>query len=908
VPRVPLSAFHASAVVALALNLFACAAAREPQRSADEVETRASALAPAVGPALQFDEPVRVQSDGPGIGIAAGASNHLFVWRTDSDVYGARVGFDGTLVDQLPFRLTPDARTQKVARLAFNGTDWLVAYSDDDGAGAVQVGATRVAADGTVRDPNGIAVTTGTGDHLLQDVASDGADFLVTWYAAGIQAAIVSSAGAAQPPFMVGSATPSGPAGVSADAFNGTEYLVAYSETVGANQYLRARRVSRAGALVGSRIELGTVPSVSLVDVASDGTSWLVSYVSDALRWQVVAADGTLGGTGSAAGTFGGLTTDPVSRLSSTGNGAGFTLATIQGTSLFLAHISAGGTLMTSASPAASGDVFEVAVARGGGSDFLTYTATTPVFSAPARGARLDSNLNLASARPILSFHANEQDLPHAAFNGTNYLVVWEDLRGSQSAAQSDLWLGPPAGTVYGRRVSPSGQLLGSSSFTIAPVGVPGLLPDVGSNGTDYLVVWRGGDVADGLYARRVTAAGAVVDTNAIPLDLTSGDKRFPSVGSNGTDYYVAWSVASKELRGARLLANGTMPSAPTTFATGVFGGVDNPAVAFNGTNYLVAWGEADDIMATRVSPATGALLDTTRIAVAANSSIGEYHPAAASNGTDWLVAWDSRLDIRAARVAADGTVKDPNGITIDTGSDLQIGVAVTWAGSYYWVTWSAPNNIIAAKRVAADGTVMDATAVPIASGANYIASGPLVDVAAAGGDRALFLYPLYELARNGTSRAYGRIVPSPTGTGGAGGSGGSTGSGGSAGGSTGAGGAAGRGGSGGNAGTGGTNATGGSTAGGSGAGGRGGSGGASAGSMAGGSGAGGRGGSGVAGGGAAGGSTATGGSAVAGAGAGGSAAKAGCGCYHAPGSSSPTAFAIILLGLCLRRRATGRR
>ena len=252
-----------------------------------------------------------------------------------------------------------------------------------------------------------------------------------------------------------------------------------------------------------------------------------------------------------------------------------------------------------------------------------------------------------------------------------------------------------------------------------------------------------------------MTAAGAVVDTNAIPIDLTSGDKRFPSVGSNGTDYYVAWSVASKELRGARVLANGTMPSAPATFATGVFGGVDNPAVAFNGTSYLVAWGEADDIMATRVSPATGALLDTTRIAVAANSSIGEYRPAAASNGTDWLVAWDSGRDIRAARVAADGTVKDPNGITIDAGSDLQIGVAVAWAGSSYWVTWSAPNNIIAAKRVAADGTVMDATAVPIASGAYYLPSGPLVDVAAAGGDRALFLYPLYELARNGTSRAY---------------------------------------------------------------------------------------------------------------------------------------------------------
>ncbi|HXU00207.1 MAG TPA: hypothetical protein VN903_04410 [Polyangia bacterium] len=911
------------AVVALGLNLFACAAGREPQRSAEEAEPRTSALdTPAVGPEFQFDAPVRVAWDGPGIGIAAGASNYLFVWRTDSDIYGTRVGFDGTLVDQLPFRLTPDARTQKVARVAFNGTDWLVAYSDDDGGGAVQVAATRVAADGTVRDPNGVAVTTGTGDHLLQDVASDGSGFLVTWYASGIQAALVSAAGAAQAPFMVGSATPSGPAGFSAAAFNGSEYLVAYYEVVGANRYLRARRVSRAGALVGATIELGTpAAAVSLVDVANDGTSWLVSYVSDALRWQVVAADGTLGGSGSIAGTFGGLTTDPVSRLSATGTGGAFTLCTIQDTALLVVRINASGALNATSMPVVSGDVFEVAVARAAGSDYVAYTAATPsASSAPARGVRLDTSLGFAASPSVLSFHANGQDMPHAAFNGTDYLVVWNDLRGAQSAAPGGLWLGPAAGTVYGRRMSPSGQLLGSSSFTIAPVGggVNGLFPDVGSNGTDYLVVWKGGDVADGLYARRVTAAGAVVDTNAIPIDLTAGDKRFPSVASNGTDYYVAWSLASKEIRGARVLANGTMPSAPTTFATGVLE-IDNPAVAFNGTNYLVAWGEGGDIMASRVNPATGALLDTTRIKVAADSSIVEYRPAVASNGTDWLVVWDARRDIRAARVAADGTVKDPNGITIDAGSDLQIGVEVAWAGNFYWVTWSAPNNIIPAKRVAADGTVMDATGIPIVSGTYYLVSGPLVDVASAGGDRALFLYPRYELTRNSNSRAFGVIVPSPAGAGGAGGSGGSTGAGGAAGtggatgaggaagrgGATGGGGAAGRGGAGGTAGAGGTSVTGGasggSTAGGSGAGGRGGAAGASGGSTAGGSGAGGRGGaagSGVGSGGAAAGG-ATGGSAVAGAGS-----KAGCSCSHAPGSSSPGSLAFILLGLWLRRRA----
>ncbi len=810
------------AVVALGLNLLACAAAREPERAAEAAAPRASALgapAPAVGPEIQFDMPVRVEWDGPGIGIAAGVSSHLFVWRTGSDIYGARVAFDGTIVDQLPFLVTPLLRTQGGARVAFNGTDWLVAYSDDDGATGIRVAAARVAADGTLRDRDGISVSTGTGDQLLQDIASDGSGFLITWYAQGIKAAIVTGAGAAQAPFMVGSATPSGPTGLSAAGFNGSEYLVAYYEVIGANRYLRARRVSRAGALVGSTIELGTVPAVSLVDVASDGTSWLVSYVSDALRWQVVAADGTLGGNGSVAGTFGGITTDPVSRLSSTENGAGYTVCTIQGADLFAARVDASGTLGGSTVLPVDGDAFEVAVVHGGASDFVAYVSAIPGnFRSPARGARLDSSLRFERSPLVLSFQANMQDIPRAAFNGTDYLVVWEDWRGAQSAAQNGLWLGS-SDSLYGRRLSPSGQPLGSSSFTIAPVGAPALMPDVASNGTDYFVVWRGGDVAEGLYGRRVSAAGAVVDTNAIPIDLGAGIKRFPAVGSNGTDYYVAWTVDSNAIRGARVLANGTMPSAPTTFASAVFGGTDNPAIAFNGTSYLVAWSQDANIMATRVNPATGALLDTPPIAVAGNQSTAEYKPAVASNGTDWLVAWESNRDIRAARVGADGTVKDPNGITIDSAtSEAQGGVSVAWAGSTYWVAWSAPRQIIAAKRVSALGAVIDATGVPITGGAYYLVSGPVVDVAAAGGDRALFLYPLYELTRNATSRAYGRIVPSPSGAGGAGGSGGSTGTGG----------AAGRGGAGGATGTGGTSATG--TGGGSGtSGGRGGTGGSGA-------------------------------------------------------------------------------
>ena len=53
-----MSSSRRMAVVALGLNLLACAAAREPERAGEAAAPRASALgaaAPTVGPEIQFD-------------------------------------------------------------------------------------------------------------------------------------------------------------------------------------------------------------------------------------------------------------------------------------------------------------------------------------------------------------------------------------------------------------------------------------------------------------------------------------------------------------------------------------------------------------------------------------------------------------------------------------------------------------------------------------------------------------------------------------------------------------------------------------------------------------------------------------------------------------------------------------
>ena len=72
------------------------------------------------------------------------------------------------------------------------------------------------------------------------------------------------------------------------------------------------------------------------------------------------------------------------------------------------------------------------------------------------------------------------QERPAVAFDGTNYLVVWEDSR----AAQAD---------VYGARVTTSGQVVDDQGGI--PIGVADsfqVAPDVAVSGTSYLVVWSG--------------------------------------------------------------------------------------------------------------------------------------------------------------------------------------------------------------------------------------------------------------------------------------------------------------------------------------------------------------------------------------------------------------------------------
>jgi hypothetical protein len=315
---------------------------------------------------------------------------------------------------------------------------------------------------------------------------------------------------------------------------------------------------------------------------------------------------------------------------------------------------------------------------------------------------------NLAGGVP-LGPHAAWHLVPTVAFDGTNYLVVWQDGRGDYF-------------DVYGARVSPASTVLDPGGIAISTATREQLEPTIAFDGTNYLVVWsdyRSTSESD-IYGTRVSRTGAVLDPGGIAIATASGYQSSPAIAFDGTNYLVAW-VGANGISGTRISPAGTvLDPGGIAIASGY---QDAPAIAFDGTNYLAAWGQNGyDIYGTRISQA-GAVLDPGGIAIASGAGF-RAEPTLAFNGTNYLVAWrgyqGTYYDVFGARVSPAGTVLDPGGIAISTATYHQQAPSVASDGTNYLVTWqdsrSGSRWDIYGARVDPAGTVLDPGGIAIST------------------------------------------------------------------------------------------------------------------------------------------------------------------------------------------------
>ncbi|KFE72514.1 DUF5011 domain-containing protein [Hyalangium minutum] len=613
--------------------------------------------------------------------VAFDGVNFLVVWtdiRSVPAIYGARVrASDGVVLDTSPFLISrtpmgPYQLPQFSPAVAFDGTYYLVTWHGnyyENGPVSTGVQSIRVRTDGTFIDASSALLAR---DGSNSRVAYVDGIYLVAWQKnQNVEAMRIRANSMTRlDTTPISLAATSGNENSPAVAGQNGEFLAVW---IGADNALWGRRLNaETGAKLGSADFSVGPAALAPPEVTFDGENYRVLWQAtrEGARKVLttrVARDGTV-----AADTEL-LLADPSSAQALRGGIAA------AGSNLYLAAYTAYDTALSKSrgrfrlvTEGPSNVSPELAVS-------LAPTGTQHLETAAAAGNDLYlvvwSEVNSTSGnRPdILGVRVRATDgalldatplrigtsvpsadlSPAVAFDGTNFLVVWEGI--------------DAVPLIFGARVRASdGAVLDATPLLIsrpavgASVGLPQLHPAVAFDGTNYVVAWQGlwytsDSVDSGVQAIRVRPDGTFLDTNAT------------IVGPGGSDARVA---------------------------------------STNGIS-LVAWTQNTDVQAARLNGATGQLLDASPLSVAATSA-WEVNPAVAAHNGEFLVAWTSGADLRARLLrASDGALLGTSDFLV--GPSVQAPADATFDGQDYRISWQATRSggrTLVSTRVSAQGVV----------------------------------------------------------------------------------------------------------------------------------------------------------------------------------------------------------
>ena len=589
--------------------------------------------------------------------VAFDGTNYLVVWEHERnsslDIYGTRVSQDGQILEPSGIAISIASDWQEYPAVAFDGTNYLVVWEDRRSGLYSDIYGTRVNQSGMVLDPAGIIISTAENNQGVPSIAFDGVNYLVVWhdYRTGrprIYGTRVNQSGMILDPTGLGIATTAYDKWYPSVAFDDTNYLVVWEQWRGSTCDIYGTRVSTAGIVLNpAGIAISTASDKQHnPKVAFDGSNYLVLW-QDERR-------------GSGEFDTYGTRVDQAGRIL---DSAGFPIST-----------------------AANPQYFS-AVAFDGLNYLVVWQDNRSGYSYDIYRTRVNqSGIVLDPAGVVISSAENHQKNPAVAFDSTNYLVVWEDLRND-----STYW------DIYGARINQAGVVLDTSGIPISIAIYRQLFPAVAFDGTNYLVVWqdyRHSASAD-IYGARVSQAGIVLDSVGFSIAAASLSQTYPQVAFDGTNYLVVWQDNRNNsnypnIYGARVSQEGiVLDSAGIVIPTAAYYGLYSPSVAFDGTNYLVVWTDGN-IYGARVSQA-GTVLDLNGIAISITWGEQEL-PSVIFDGTNYVVVWqdsrsDSSYDIYGAKVNPSGIVIDSFMVSVQ--SENQYSPALTKGlGNQYLITY----------------------------------------------------------------------------------------------------------------------------------------------------------------------------------------------------------------------------
>lgn len=634
-------------------------------------------------------QPVSRAQESPA--IARGAGNCLAVWadeRDSSRIYGCRIDTTGQVLDPGGVRLSFSAAIQRSPAVAFGSNEFLVVWHDYRN-GRADIYATRVDTSGRVLDSAGVVVAYVGGEQRYPAVAFDGVNFAVTWQdgrysdtSPDIYAARVSTSGFVLDPNGIPVSVAPGPQWLPQISFDGSNCLIVWQDRRNSTWYdIYGARVDQSGFVL-------------------DPAGFMISHAPNSQRHPKLAS----GGTNSLVVWY------------DRRNGA---FADIYG-----ARVTPQAQVLDPAGIPICVDPAEQqlsSVAFDGNNFFVTWEDWRSGDSADIYGARVNqSGVVLDTAGIAVSLATNAQTAPALAFDGSNYVCLWQDKRDGL------------VDHCYYTRVTPFGQILN-------PEGIPLLAqqandqtePCVAKNGGDWLVIWQDSRPNPGIYALRLNSSGSAIDSVAFPVTIQQSQEQKPAAAAGDSSCLVVWQDernGNRDVYGARVDYQGRVLDSIGLAISRAPDTEQAPRVAWDGAHWLAVWeaGRSSGnyaIYGARIDR-SGVLLDSAGIPISAGA-YDHRAPAVTFNGHDFLVVWEdwrSNLSYKVygARVNPQGVLLDTTGIAIATGDFYQEQPAVASGEDNWLVAWEderGADKDIYGARVSAGGVLLDSGGIAIASG-----------------------------------------------------------------------------------------------------------------------------------------------------------------------------------------------
>ena len=195
-----------------------------------------------------------------------------------------------------------------------------------------------------------------------------------------------------------------------------------------------------------------------------------------------------------------------------------------------------------------TGSVWMSAVAYGNSNYLVVFTRYDNTLGRHLLYGRLVTPAGVAvGAGPFPIGPRGQNELyPDVAFDGTNFLVAWQQQPGTASD--------PPDISVAAARVSEAGVVLDSNGFPVSNTGHGSYTPRVAFGGGQYLVTWQDGrntaNYTEGfdIYGARIDPSGLLLDGTVATGGLRISGYPMPEAGYpraawTGSEFFVTWTA-----------------------------------------------------------------------------------------------------------------------------------------------------------------------------------------------------------------------------------------------------------------------------------------------------------------------------------------------------------------------------